>query len=258
VLVGVTMRSFEVARLEIPARDLFRAVLRAPPLPLRSGQALAAARAADPDVDTLDPPPPAPRMTVPVRVLQGTIREDTGGPLAAARVAAFEEHGGQPLGTITADRQGRFAFVLPPGRYRVVPLAPGMRPLRFQRVGQARVRVTMTLDASPDLVEIVVGAEVLTFRMDDSIWPEYVPPPSVKAFLRTRYCSDVNAMFNSVSMQPVHVGPPPLSPGRGNEGLGPQPIPLPLSVAVRRLNLPKYWWLKKLYTAPPNPATCKD
>jgi hypothetical protein len=258
VLVGVTMRSFEIASFHRLSNDRFRLVVHGPQSDYLSGKAFAAALVADAELETVALAPPSAGLQIPVGVLHGSVHDDTGAPLPGVRVGAFAEESSQPLGTIKTDRQGRYAFVLPVGQYRVVPLAPGMRPSRFRRIRPGQVEITMSVDASPEQIRIQVGADMLSFRLSDSPWPEYFPPAKVQAYLRSRYCLDVNRMMNSVTMQPVNVGPPPVPLRRDGdqETFGPRPIPMPLSVSVRRLKLPKYWWLKKLYTAPPNPAAC--
>jgi hypothetical protein len=256
VLVGVTMRTFEISRFQRLARDRFRLVLRNVPWDLRSGKAVLTALAADRGLDAPAFSAAGPGLQAPAGVLRGTVRDDVDAPLAGVRVAAYEDEASMPLGTIKTDQGGRFEIVLPPGRYRVVPLAPGLKPSRYQRPRPGQVQITLTVDTSPETIEIKVSADkTLRFRMEDSIWPEYWPPPQVKAYLRHSRGLDLDQMIDSTSMQPLDQGPPPYAVRRPSDvNLYPRATPMPLSVGVRRLGLTKYWWLKLLYAPRGNPA----
>jgi hypothetical protein len=251
VVLGAASARFEFRRLDAQEANHFRLTMSvAPhdPQPLGEAPAGAVGRI------TVAPLVPAPAGTVAVGAVRAAVVDETGTALAGVRVNLYGEGGALAATTLT-DAAGHFLFVVPPGQYRLRPLASGLLPLRFE-TERERPRVVMGIDAQSENVQIVDGPHVLTFRVNDSIDPEYYPPPQVKAWLQQSYCLDVDRMFRRASVG-RHAGPAPLRNRGIPRSFGGDEDPqagrpgVPVSYAARQLHLEKYWWLKKLYTDPP-------
>jgi hypothetical protein len=252
VVLGATSARFELQRLEVldPAR--FRLVMSVMPSELFSLDPAAAVGTV-----TISPLVPAPAGGHVLGALRAAVVDEAGGPLAGVRVTMYGESASAPVATTLTDTAGHCLLVAPPGRYRLRPTAPGLKPARLD-TERARPLLVMAVETRPETIQIADGGKVLSFRLDDSIDPEYYPPPAAKAWLKFRYCLDVDRMFRRASVN-YRFGPRPLHnkgerpPFGGGMDNDPRPA-LPISYAARQLNLEKYWWLKKLYTDPP--GTC--
>jgi hypothetical protein len=154
-------------------------------------------------------------------LLRGRVVDEAGGGLPASRLEAVR-NGDDPatVAATSSDGQGRFALGLPGGDYQLRVLAPGFRPTRFSRHGGQLILV-MTIAAEAQRIDIGQG-HTLSFRLEDSIDPEYTPPAPVRAWLLWAYN---------------------ICPWAGA-------IP-----ARERKAVKKYWYLDVLRTAPPSPAT---
>jgi hypothetical protein len=252
VVLGATAGRFEQHTIDALATDSFRLVMGLMPTELMS---LDPGAAASLGLMTMRSVTPLPGENLLLGSLRGAIVDETGAVLTGVRVTVYGENGGPPLATTASDRAGHFLFVLPPGRYRLRPQASGLKPLRFD-TDRERPQIVMTIDPQPSDIQIVDGKHVLSFRLGDSIDPEYYPPPAAKAWLKFSYCLDVDRMLRRGSAMRTNPGPRPVRAARGLRDFGGADVDVhrrevPLSYAARQLNLEKYWWLKKLYTDPP-------
>jgi hypothetical protein len=252
VVLGATAGRFEQHTIDALAADSFRLVMGLMPTELMSLEPLAAANLG---LVAVGPVAPLPGQDLLLGGLRGAIVDETGSALAGVRVTVYPENGGTALASTASDRAGHFLVVLPPGRYRLRPLAAGLKPLRFE-TDRPRPTIIMTIDPQPADIQVVDGKHVLTFRLADSIDPEYYPPPAAKAWLKFSYCLDVDRMLRRGSAMHTNAGPRPVRAARGLRDFGGADVDvhrreMPLSYAARQLNLEKYWWLKKLYTDPP-------
>jgi hypothetical protein len=255
VVLGTTAGRFEQHTITPLAPDSFRLEMGLMPTELMS---LDATTAASQGLMTVSSAMPLPGQDLLLGLLRGAIVDETGTSLSGVRLTIYPENGGTPLATTASDPAGHFTFVLPPGRYRLRPLAAGLKPLRFD-TDRERPQIVMTIDPQPAEIRLVDGKHVLTFRIEDSIDPEYYPPPAAKAWLKFSYCLDVDRMLRRGSAMRTNPGPRPVRAARGLRDFGGADVDVhrrevPLSYAARQLNLEKYWWLKKLYTDPP--GTC--
>jgi hypothetical protein len=166
------------------------------------------------------PEPQAARIRTPrAVVVRGRVIDEVGAALAGVRVEAVRAAG--PIAAVAVSGpDGRFALVLPGGAFTLRPYAPG---LKTAKVGRDRedVVVVMAVAVEPQTVQVYAG-HVLKFRLEDSIDPEYAPPPQVRAWLAYSY------------------------------GICPSTQPL---TATEKRSLKKYWYLDVLRREPPNPAT---
>jgi hypothetical protein len=144
--------------------------------------------------------------------------------------------------------------VLPAGRFQLHALAAGLKPLRYE-AGKQRPTIVMAIDAQVESIKITEGPHVLSFRLDESVDPEYYPPPQARAWLKQQYCLDVDHMFRRASVNRRLPGPAPVRMRGPRSPFGddrPQAArEVPISYAAEQLHLERYWWLKKLYTSPP-------
>jgi hypothetical protein len=152
-------------------------------------------------------------------IVRGKVIDQVGDGLAGVRIQA-ERAGGQAVSTTFSGAGGAFAIAVPGGVSHLRVLAPGLRMLESSQL-RGRVVVVMTVDAEPQQLSVNAG-RMLTFRISDSIDPEYTPPAPVRAWLQFTYgvCASAG----------------------------------PLKARDRR-RLKKYWYLDLLRREPPNPAT---
>lgn len=99
----------------------------------------------------------------------------------------------------------------------------------------------MKIDAAVQTVRIEEG-HVLSFRLDESMWPEYIPPPQVQAWLRFAYGIERSFYMSCPSMAFTRILDNPRS--------GPEIINCPPSVLVHTKKLRKFWWLDVLRSPP--------
>lgn len=251
VVLGVTAARFELLRFDNVGPDRFRAVMAVVPQAFRVLDPAIPENRASPPQRAL----PEPVLAIPLGVLRASVADETGAALSGVRVSAYEE-GTRVLATTTlTDGAGHAVLVLPPGRFRLHAVAPGLVPLRYQG-GRRATDIVMTVDTEVETVRITDGPAVLHFRLDDSVDPEYYPPPQAKAWLKAQYCLDVDRMFRRANVTRRLPGPPPV---RRDGPRTPFDDPstrhttrdVPISYAAEQLHLERYWWLKKLYTSPP-------
>jgi hypothetical protein len=152
-------------------------------------------------------------------VVRGQVVDEVGAGLGGIRVEGVRPDGSVAAVTMTG-ASGRFALALPGGQHRLRASAPGLKAVGFARARDG-LRVVLAVDVEPQELEIRSG-HVLRFRTEDSIDPEYVPPPVVRAWLDYAY------------------------------GICPSFGPL---TAGQKRALKKYWYLDVLRQEPPNPAT---
>jgi hypothetical protein len=152
-------------------------------------------------------------------VVRGRVIDETGAALAGVRLEAVRT-AGAIAAVALAGQDGRFALVLPGGSFALRAVAPGLKTMKVGKE-QEQVVVMMTIAVEPQTVQIYAG-HVLKFRLEDSIDPEYAPPPTVRAWLAYTY------------------------------GICPSTQPL---TAGEKRGLKKYWYLDVLRREPPNPAT---
>jgi hypothetical protein len=253
VVLGVTTSRFELLRFEGLAPDRFRAVMAAVPQAFRVLDPALAENHASPALRA--PPEAGPTLTVPLGVLRASVADETGVALTGVRVSAYED-GTRVLATTTlTDPAGHAVLVLPPGRFRLHAAAPGLVPLRYQG-GKRSTEIVMTVDTQVETVRITEGVNVLHFRLDDSVDPEFYPPPQARAWLKAQYCLDVDRMFRRANTLHHLPGPAPVRRSGprtpfDDPGTRQTTRDVPISYAARQLRLERYWWLKKLYTEPP-------
>ena len=164
----------------------------------RDVKAIDDAPATDSDLVTITPLVPAPAGELILGAVRAAVVDQTGVALAGVRVTLYHEHGNEPVATTLTDDAGHALFVVPPARYRLRPIAAGLKPSRFETKHGHRV-IVMEVDSPPEVVELVSGGKTLSFRMDDSIDPEYYPPSQARAWLKFSYCVDVESMFRGAS-----------------------------------------------------------
>lgn len=153
-------------------------------------------------------------------IVRGRVVDELGVGLGGVRIDAVRSDGAVASSAITGVA-GDFAVATPGGRYRLRATAPGLAPARWEPdSGGKRLTVVMAISADVQRLEITDG-QVLSFRLDDSVDPEYYPPAKVLAWLRYAY------------------------------GVCPAADP---PTAHQRRRTKKYWWLDVLREAPSSPA----
>ena len=146
-------------------------------------------------------------MTDLLGIARAAIVDEAGGALAGVRVGAYSPDGHTLTATGQTDGAGHVLLVLPPGAYQLRPFAPGLKPVRLDRDrgrptirhGHRRPGRDARDRRGPEPAQLPPG------RLDD---PEYMPPPQVKAWLKTQYCLDVDQMFRRAS-RTRDLGPAP-------------------------------------------------
>jgi hypothetical protein len=151
-------------------------------------------------------------------IFRGRVLDEGGAGLGGVRIEGLRPSGAIAA-TALSDAGGRFAFAVPGGVFRLRVAAPGLRAVQIVREDR-RLEVVMAIAAEAQRIDLVTG-RVLTFRIEDSVDPEYFPPAPVRAWLLFAYGICAN--------------------------------PAPLNTQEKR-GLKKYWYLEVLRQQPPNPA----
>jgi hypothetical protein len=189
-----------------------------------------------------------------VGVLQGAVFDQTGAPLPGVRVTAIDQRGGIAVAVTITGADGRFALFVPTGAYVVVASSPGLEVATKHVDAAGKVRFVLAVKTAPETI-VVSGRSVLSFKMSDSIWPEYVPPPEAAAWLRFAYgiegefyrCDTVVArppnpnLLSTRYIRPEQTRDDP-SLNSWND--------CPLSVWVQKKGLAPFWWLSLLQISP--------
>lgn len=187
-----------------------------------------------------------------VGMLAGRVVDETGIPLTSTAVMAIDR-AGRPTAVALTDRAGRYSLVGPAGPANVCAIWPGLKVVRARRTEGGDLDFVMTIDAAAERIVVREG-RVIQFRMDESIWPEYLPPPAVRVLLEADYQIDLT---NSCFCPGDLLTDPPQKwkhPCRGTFATCLNPTMCPASVWQRQCKVPRYWWLKIIQLEPPNPA----
>jgi hypothetical protein len=152
-------------------------------------------------------------------VFQGRVVDEAQGGLGGVRVEAVRSSG-VVASTAFSRADGRFALVVPGGEYGLSASAPGLSAVRSEQRLELLV-VVMGIASDSQTIRVTEG-HTLSFRLGDSLDPEYTPPAPVRTWLLYAY------------------------------GICPTTTPLR---AQEKRNLKKYWYLDVLRRDPPNPAT---
>jgi hypothetical protein len=153
------------------------------------------------------------------QVIRGRVLDETGQGLPGVRLEAVRDSGTVASTAFSLDG-GRFALVVPGGEYGLRASAPGLYAVSGEQ-RDGLLSVVMAVTGTVETISVTAG-HTLTFRLSDSIDPEYTPPAPVRAWLSFAY------------------------------GICPSLTPLK---AYEKRSLKKYWYLDVLRTDPPNPAT---
>lgn len=189
-----------------------------------------------------------------ITFLPGRVIDQTGAALAGVRVTAVARESRRIVGETYTGRGGEFSLGLPAGQLEVCALSQGLRMTGVTARPPNSIDFVMSVNTPTETVRIVSGNEIITFRMDESSDPEYVPPPKIDALLRARYGTSLNDKILWGIIAQDEGGPDGVaSSWRPLDSRGSYPTP-PTSLAIRRNVLTKYWWLRLLQTAPANPA----
>ena len=146
---------------------------------------------------------------------------------------AIDPRSRKPVTATATDKDGNYSLITLVGVVQVRPVATGLRLVDVKRTRAGRLDFVLGINAEAQtlIVREKTKQHVLRFRMTDSIWPEFVPPSKVRAWMRFSWGIDpMQAMCGQ----------------------------LPYSVCKRRSQLPDYWWLRVVEGTPPNPATTVD
>jgi hypothetical protein len=184
-------------------------------------------------------------------LVRGRVFDAAGSPLPGVRVIVTDARG-RATGATFSNQAGEYTILVPAGEIQVQVVAGGFK-VRDSTPTTTGPDFVLEIDAAMETIAVSTG-HVLRFRISDSSWPEYVPPPAVAAWLRFAYGIDLDADCPKRAL-PVDDRPgtriSPTAVG-GTAGRGPSPFSCPRSVAVRGKQ--KWWWLRLLESPPPNPA----
>lgn len=186
-------------------------------------------------------------------VVSGRVIDETGVPLAGVRVFAVASAGeGVPAVAFT-NAEGRFWLAASEGKYRVLVRAMGLKIARIERPTTTTLEVTLAIDAQPQYVRTYDG-RVVKFQIDNTIWPEYLPPVELRGILYWYYGVHPNAFARCPSgfSSGATAMPNSMRDGRHQEWV------CPISRWVYLGGLKKFWWLRLLESPAPNPLVRPD
>jgi hypothetical protein len=197
-------------------------------------------------------------------IVEGTVRDQVGSPLAGVRILSMNMRTKQLVASTESDGRGRYRLVTRAGHNRLTVHAPGLRLHEALRTGG---RLDFVLAIETQFEDVVVrSGRRLSFRIDDSVAPDAIPPQAVMATLLSDYRIDVNwyedggRCFCPGDLE--NLPPPTAEESRrgcrdSRRGGCIDPANCPVSVWQRQCKLPRYWWLRLLQIAPP-PAGSPD
>lgn len=186
-----------------------------------------------------------------VGLIEGHVADETGMRLPGVRILSVAGEGNGLFNVTETDAQGRFSLVTAAGHNRLVVWSPGLKLGKARHAPDGRLEITMAIDAGTETIRTYQG-HVLTFSMEDSIWPEILPPPPVRGFLRLNYGIDIDDNFCPGDLVHTGVG---WHGGLATFGVSCRNArTCPASAWQHQCKVPKYWWLRVLESEPPNPA----
>ena len=208
---------------------------------------------------------PAARAPVPapaggalsIGMVTGTITDELGAALGGVRLLAIDERKNALIAVTQTDPRGRYTLVTLAGPNRFVVYAPGLLMRGVRRSGKPGVfDFIMKVDPNPEELTLRTGRK-LSFRLEDSIFPEAVPPAKAKAVISADYGIDLTNCFCPGDL--LHAPAP--TPEQWKDACKwsagePCSIPskCPMTVWARQCQLPRFWWLRMLQEHPPNPT----
>ncbi len=186
-----------------------------------------------------------------IGVLEGMVVDETDLPVGGVRVLALDAASGKALNVTLSDATGKFSLATRAGANRLIVFAPGLKLTKGKLTADTGVHLCVGVDAGDEQITIRPG-RVVSFRMDNSLWPEILPPPEVRAVLSFEYGIDVNNGFcpGDLITSASSMG------GAATFGITCRdPVKCPASAWQRQCKIPKYWWLRVLQNGPPPPTT---
>jgi hypothetical protein len=191
----------------------------------------------------------------------GVVVDETGVPLEGVRLLTTQEDGERLLSVTQTDRRGRYTLVTLAGPTRVYAHAPGLTLKQGRVKGYNQLDITLAIDAEVETIVFRSGRR-LSFRMEDSVYPEMLPPPPVAAAISFDY----GILLSEGCFCPGDLlhQPPPTHEERRNACLWSRrqnacsDASCPSSTWARSCMIPKHWWLRMIQTSPPNPNQLRD
>jgi hypothetical protein len=202
-----------------------------------------------------------------IGILTGTVRDEQGAGLGGVRILANDERRGVLRAVTQSDRNGRYTLVTVAGPNRLIVYAPGLLLGKVRRQDKAGVfDLVLKADPTPQDLRLRTG-RVLSFRLDDSLMPEAMPPRQARSAISVDYGIDLSFVPSRASERKhcfcpgdlINAVPPTLEQRRDaclwNAGASCSvPSRCPLTTWAYQCRLPRYWWLRMLQQYPPNPT----
>jgi hypothetical protein len=202
-----------------------------------------------------------------IGIVTGVVRDEQGAGIGGVRIVAQDERRGVLRAVTQSDRSGRYTLVTVAGPTRVMVYAPGLLLGKVRRRPEGGgFDLVLKADPSPQDLRLRSG-RMLSFRLEDSLMPEAMPPRQAKAAIAQDYGISLSFVpsrrgerkFCFCPGDLLKSPPPTLEQRRNaclwNEGASCSvPSGCPLTTWARQCSLPRYWWLRMLQHSPPNPT----
>jgi hypothetical protein len=190
--------------------------------------------------------------------LAGVVTDETGAPLQSVRLLTMQESSERLVAVTQTDREGRYSVVTLAGANRLYVYAPGLKLKEGHGKGPGRVDLTLTIDTQIETITLRTGRHI-AFRVSDSIYPEMLPPKKVATVLSFDYGIALSeGCFCPGDL--VNQAPPTIEESldacawsKRQAGCA-DPGKCPATAWARACMIPRYWWLRLIQLAPPNPS----
>lgn len=188
----------------------------------------------------------------------GAVTDETGAPIGGIRLLAVQPGSERMVAVTESDRQGRYTLVALAGPLRVYVHAPGLKLQEGKVAAPGQLDLTLAVDTDLDRLTLRTG-RTIAFRMDESIYPEMLPPPKIAAALSFDYgISLANGCFCPGDL--LHQPAPTVAESLNacawsrRQASCAAPHKCPATVWARACMLPRNWWLRLIQQVPGNPS----
>lgn len=189
-----------------------------------------------------------------IGTIAGTVVDESGVATAGVRILSVDVATEALASVALTDARGRYVLTSVAGPNQLVVYAPGLKVSGAKLARAGQVDITLAVDTAVERITVHEG-NVLRFRMSESVWPPYVPPPAVMAFLAARYKIDPQHLICPGDLLKFEPGVSKEWKDQATQGIKcKSPKDCPASVWQRQCKVPSFWWLALLRAEPPDPG----
>jgi hypothetical protein len=189
--------------------------------------------------------------------LTGVVTDETGAPLQGVRLLTMRESTEGLVAVTQTDRDGHYRVVTLAGANRLYVYAVGLTLKEGHGKVPGHADMILTVDTEVETVTLRTGRQI-AFRIEDSLYPEMLPPSKVANVLLFDYgISLAQGCFCPGDL--LNQPPPTLQESldacawASKQSRCAGRAQCPASMWARACMVPRYWWLRLIQLDPPNP-----